>query len=311
VSISGINTPEPEPAKEPEAEPTAPKEPDTPLTTGEPAPVVSAAPAAPNACQICKPNAPCDKHILEAIMARVAPPSKQKKYFKMLIFAQPGSGKTVLTGTAPKNLLMDTEDGLTSLNNHPDIVSPDLLTIPYVSFFQVENLVRLMSDNVPEFADRECFSIDTMSELHKKGLAETVERDWRRNPVAVNRYVAQTEHHTENNEHIRQLMASMRDLNRHLIVTTHARTLEPKNRPALTIPDFSEKLANVLNGMMDLVGYLYKKEVDGKVHRVLRVHTDGFIACKTRIGNMPDEILDPTWPMLYEYFEKHNASAVG
>lgn len=246
---------------------------------------------------------------LDALLGRIAPPAQQKKYLKMLIFAEPGAGKTVLTGTAPKNLLLDTEDGLTSLNNHPEIIAPDLQTVPYKSFVQAELLVKALNDGIPELDNFDTFSVDTMSELHKKGLAEVVEREWRRNPVSVNRYVAETEHHTENNEHIRRLVSSMRDLERHLIITTHARTVEPKNQPARIFPDFSEKLANTLNGMMDIVGYMYKKQVDGEIVRVLRVHTDGTIACKTRIGGMPSEIINPTWPMLYEYFEKHNANA--
>lgn len=246
--------------------------------------------------------------ILDAILNRIVPVKSKdrRRKLKILIYSDPGCGKSVLAGTAPHNLFIDAEDGLLSLDNHPDLVPDTVYAYPYKSFRGFEAVVNKLNENPPELAHIKTVTIDTISELHKKGLAEVTEREWEKSPLANNRYVAETEHHTENNEHIRRLVSSLRDLDRNLVLLSHARTIEPKGRPAKTFPDFSEKLANTLAGIVDIVGYMYLKEVDGTVHRVLRLQGDGGIVAKTRVGGYPEELVDPVWSDLWDAFE--NAS---
>jgi hypothetical protein len=205
---------------------------------------------------------------------------------------------------APHNLFIDAEDGLISLDNHPDLIPDTVYAYPYKSFVGFEAMVHKLNEAPPELAHIETVTIDTISELHKKGLQEVTEREYFKSPMANNRYVAETDHHMENNEHIRRLVSSLRDLDRNLILLSHSRTVTPKNQPAKTYPDFSEKLSNALAGIVDIVGYMYLKEVDGEVVRVLKLQGDGVIVAKTRIGGYPDEIVNPTWDMLWQVFQK-------
>jgi hypothetical protein len=123
-----------------------------------------------------------------------------------------------------------------------------------------------------------------------------------------NRFVAETEDHTENNEHIRRLVDALKDLDRNIVITAHARTVAQKNGSIKIYPDFSEKLSNTLAGMMDIVGYMTMREVEGKTVRVLRVRSNGLITCKTRFTNMPDELINPTWDMIEQYRDEFLAS---
>lgn len=260
---------------------------------------------AASADQPTEPEKPQDD-ILNAILNRIAPvKSKQRRRkLKVLIYSDPGCGKSVLAGTAPDNLFIDAEDGLISLDNHPDLIPDTVYAYPYKSFIGFEAMVQKLNENPPELAHIKTVTIDTISELHKKGLQEITEREWAKSPMANNRYVAETDHHMENNEHIRRLVSSLRDLDRNLILLSHARTVEPKGKPAKTYPDFSEKLANTLAGIVDIVGYMYLKEVDGEVVRVLKLQGDGIVIAKTRIGGYPDEIVNPTWSSLWDAFLK-------
>lgn len=242
--------------------------------------------------------------ILAALEARIAPVHLKRKFLKVLIYGPSGGGKTVFQGGAPSPLIVDVEKGAFSLNNHPDLYDISKVnTFEYRSFKQLETLVEKLNEGaLPHI---ETLAIDSMSELHKRGLAEITEREFKKRPGSRNRYVPETEDHTENNEHIRRLTSALRDLNRNIIVTAHHRTVQNKDGSLGSVfPDFSEKLANTLAGIFDVVGFLMVKEIDGKEVRSLRVRTDGIVTCKTRLGALPDVIIDPTWADLWSAFEK-------
>lgn len=242
--------------------------------------------------------------VLNAILNKMVPvkDKTRRKNFKMLIYSDPGCGKTVFTGTAPDNMIIDVEDGLISLDNHPDMVADTVHAIPYNSFMGLDAIIQKLLEAPPELDHIKTLTIDSLNELHKRSLAEITERDYWASPSTRNRFVPETEHYTESSEQIRRLVSKMRDLDRNLILTAHAKTVEPKGKPSKTYPDFSEKLANTIAGIVDVVGYMYLKEVEGKTVRVLRLHSNGGIVAKTRVGGFPEEIVNPTWPSMYEVF---------
>lgn len=248
---------------------------------------------------------PARDEVLDAILARITPATEtEHRKLRGMIFSDPGMGKTTFLGTCPNNLILDTEEGTNVLVD----TAPNVHVLPFKSFFQAEAVVDRLAQEVPELDWVETFSMDTVSFLHKKGLAEVTEREWAKAPALVNRYKAETDNHTENNEHMRRLVASALPLNRNLLLTCHARSVEKKGETEKIYPDFSEKLANTINGMLDFVGYLYVTELDGEEHHVLKMRQgNSGIVCKTRITTMPDSIIDPTWDKIWAYFEEHNA----
>lgn len=247
--------------------------------------------------------------ILDKISARISPLGLKRKVGKFMLYGPSGGGKTVLAGQAPNPLIVDVEKGTFSMSNHPDLIdSSKVKVLEYVSFYQLEELVKLL--NQGEFPEVETLVIDSMSELHKRGLAEVTQREYRggsgrnKDGARRNQFVPETEDHTENNEHIRRLTSALRDLNRNIIVTAHHRTVPNKDGSQGPIfPDFSEKLANTLMGIFDVVGYVNVRKVDGQDVRSMRVRTDGKVACKTRLGALPDELIDPTWTDLWKAVE--------
>lgn len=289
-SVSGAENSSPSPA-EPNNSDSA--------TTATPAaaPTTAATPtSATTANPVTSPN-----EILNSILSKIGDIDQQAN-FKMMIYGEPGSTKSSFSATAPNNLIADLEDGLISAKSSPHGIAPGVQKYPWSGFEDFTKLVVSFAQNPPELDRFKVLTIDTFSDLHKRALAEVTEREWRKRPSS-NRYVPEVEHHSENNERMIRMIRALRDLNRDLIVVSHAKTVEPKNKPAKTYPDFSESLANKIMAMMDIVGYMTVKTIEGKPTPVLRVVTDGTIQCKTRVP-LPAEIINPTYSQLRAAWEK-------
>lgn len=245
-------------------------------------------------------QAPVDD-ILNSLMGNIEEIG-QSSTFKLMLYGDPGTTKSSLAATAPNNLIVDLEDGLISAKSSPHGIANNVKRFPWKGFDALSVLITKLLENPKELEWVEVLTIDSFSDLHKRALAEITEREWRKRPSS-NRFVPETEHHQENNERIYRLLRTLRELNRDLIITAHSKTVEPKNKPPKTYSDFSESLNNKIMGLMDIVGHMSMKEVDGKMVPVMRVITDDIIQCKTRVP-LPEEIINPTWPMLKAAWQK-------
>lgn len=296
MSISGLVAPEPEPTEAPATEPTDENGISVPDSTNvEPTKEPETTPEPPR------------NEFLEALLNKIEPVESRTRYLKMLIYSDPGQGKTSILGQIPNNFIYDVEDGLESLDNLGDLRADGVQRLAHKTFAGFEQVVKTFHDAPPELSHFKTFSLDSLSELHKRGLAEVTEREHRRNPNN-NRYVAETEHHGENNEHVRRLASALRDLPMNLVITAHAKTVEPKDKPSKTYPDFSERLANVISGMVDIVVYLKVKEVDGKHVRFAQFHGNEQLQAKSRVGGFPVIMEDPTWEKIWTIFSANKSS---
>lgn len=220
-----------------------------------------------------------------------------KENFKIMIYGDPGTTKSSFAATAPNNLIVDLDEGLVSAMSSPNGVAENVKAFPWAGFQGLSALISKLAERPKELDWVETLTIDPFSETHKRGLDEVLAREHAKAPRTFNRYSPETEHHTENNNRMLAIIRQLKDLDRNLIITAHARTVEPKGKMAKTFPDFSESLANKIEGMMDIVGYMTRREIDGKMVPVLRVHTDGSVHAKTRVP-LPVEIANPTYPQL-------------
>lgn len=256
-----------------------------------------------------KPAAGPDPNaILQGIMGKIGDKIGSNAKCKILLYGDPGSMKSSLAATAPNNLVADLEDGLIAAKFSPHGVADSVRPYPWGGFEDFANLVGILAMGPEELAWVETFTIDSLSEVHRRALAEVTEREHRNRPGSVNKYVAETDHHQENNERILRMIRALRDMNRNLILIAHANTVEPKGKPAKTYPDFSEKLANKIEGMMDIVGYCEKKMTDdGKLVQVVRFKSDDGTHCKTRIP-LPNEMVNPTMADILSVWEESKNS---
>jgi hypothetical protein len=247
------------------------------------------------------PNPPTTDDVLANILPKIGDIGAVGN-FKMMIIGPPGQTKSSFIATAPDNLIFDFEDGLISAKGSPHGVADGTQAIPYTNFEEFGVLVAGLMNKDERLSKYKVFSIDTLSDLHKRFLQEVTERDWRRQP-SRNRYVPETEQYTEVNERILRVVRALRDLPMDILITSHSKTVEPKNAQSATYADFSESLSNKVMAQMDIVGYLQFKNIDNKMVPVLRTVTDGVIRCKSRIP-LPAEIINPTYSDIRSAWEE-------
>lgn len=255
---------------------------------------VESAPAEP----VTSPSPSVDP-VLDAIMGRIVPVSDIPHRRKVLIYSDPGAGKTIFAATAPNPLIHDTENGTASINNHPELVNK-VKVLPFVSLYQFEQLIIRMIEGNNPLDEYDTYVIDTLSNLHKTGLADTTVTNAQAK-AGKNEFVAETEDHTENNERIRRMVSKLNELSatKNIIILCHCKKIERRDKSLVFSPDFSDKLTNAINALVDVVGYMHLKEENGTINRYLRLRGDQNYTAKTRFASHPVEIVNPTWDTLF------------
>lgn len=235
--------------------------------------------------------------ILAKLMARIGDPS-EVAYRKMLVYGMFGTGKTVFCATAPDCLIVRVEPtGTLSLMNHPDLKAK---TFEYLSVPQLEILLNKMIEK-PEAFPFKTLAIDSFSALQKDDLDAIVKseaaKDASRNP-----FLPTGPDYNVNTEHMRQIGVLLGRLKMHVIVTCHVKeTKDDATGRVLVRPDLTPKLANTLAGQFDVVAYLSKTD-DGT--RALQISPTPTVLAKTRVGGLPDVVMNPTWDVLFNSKEK-------
>lgn len=316
MSISSLAAPEPEkPKEEQEVIPLTPsaasdvKEQPTPQTTAASAAPAATAPSSPATnTAVANPAVNAADAITNALLAQIAPVGT-KANFKILIYGPPGSTKSSFLAGANDQLVFDQEDGLISIKTQEQHTGrapkPNIRSIPFSSFGAADALVDRLAARIPELDWVKVFSIDTYNDFYRKALSERVIKRWEQRPSSVDKYVASQDENDYSavNEQMVRFARKLRDLDRDIIILAHEKTVEPKGKPSKTYPDFSEGLANKIEAMMDIVGYMEFKEIDGKMVPTLRVKTDGIVHAKSRIP-LPDVILNPSFDAIRAQWEK-------
>lgn len=234
----------------------------------------------------------------------IAPIGETDPFVKVLIYGDPGVGKTVLAAGAPIPLLMDVEHGARSLKNHPEL--SHVLTVPIRNWGQCMVLLEKIfnQDKTPLYkggppiTEIKTVIIDTVSELQRRVLDEQLRAK------ATTTFVAGGKDYQENTERMRRFIMFLRDLPINFVLTCHAKTEVVTNESTgETVisyrPDLTPKLSTAVVGQMDLVGFMRltrvpDEEAEGgfKLARVLQVHPTERVVAKTRI-TLPPALIEP------------------
>lgn len=234
--------------------------------------------------------------ILTKLMARISPVGEANKYRKVLIYGNPGTGKTVFAGSAPSPLIVDVERGASSLNNHPELSNAAVMEFRSVA--QLELLISKLAEGaLPQY---ETIIIDSFSELQKRDLDDILGHAAKMD-ASRNKYLPTGPDYNVNTEHMRQVASSLRALNRHVIVTCHVKEEKDDSTGRLLVrPNLTPKLAGTMAGMFDIVGYMNITGSGESAIRTLQVHPTDKVTAKTRVGGLPPVIENPTFTTLFK-----------
>lgn len=219
---------------------------------------------------------------LEKIMTKIAPAHLTGRKLKVLIYGEPGVGKTTFIGTAPNMLIIDVENGTRTLSGK----AVDVL--PYENINQIEAAVKLLRTGEKSFDKYDTIAFDSLSEMQRRLLDQQLQLLGGGAPV----YKADWGVYGENTTRLRMLLNAFKDIDKNLIVTCQAKQ-EKDDSTGITSwrPDLTPKLAASAAATFDIVGFL---RINGKGERVLRVHPSKTVLAKTRV-QLPQEIMNPTW----------------
>jgi phage nucleotide-binding protein len=224
---------------------------------------------------------------LDAIMSRIAPAHVNTPTLKVLIYGEPGVGKTTLAGSAPSPLVIDVERGSRSLLNIGNPVD----VLEFRSIEQVEATIQYAKNGNTAFDKYETIVFDSITEMQ----ARLIDQQLRILGAGAPVYKADWGVYGENTQRLRMLISAFRDIEKNLICTAHAK-LEKDEQTGLNVvrPQLTPGLAKTVVGIFDIVGYL---RINTKGERVLRVQPSKTVLAKSRLS-LPDEITSPTWASL-------------
>lgn len=222
------------------------------------------------------------------------------EFINMLIYGNPGAGKTVLAGSSDDVpelrpvLFIDVEGGTLSLRDrHPEV-----------------EVVRVQSWNDMQLIYNELYAmehdyktvvLDSLTEIQKFSMYnimwELVQEKPDRDPE-----VPSIREWGKNIEQIRRLVRAFRDLPMNTILTALGVTdKDSDSGKIITRPSLSGKLAMEVGGFVDIVGYLYTKVIDGNVQRLMLTQGTDRVIAKDRSDTLPHVVEGPDMSKLYEH----------
>lgn len=215
----------------------------------------------------------------------------------ILIYGDPGSGKTHLAGTCQDSPYMadvhvfNIDGGLMTLAERGDIRATDIHSVD-----DLEREMHRIAAGDDKYATTRTVVIDNITELQTLSLESIATRnftDRRRKDKTYTVDQIYLEDYGISGKQLARVLRGFRDLPVHVIYIAHRKD---KMRPGTNVldeskPNLTDKLCTSIMGYMDFVWYLYVAEEQvqgddgemyGETHRYLLTQPAGGFAAKTR-----------------------------
>lgn len=230
-------------------------------------------------------------------------PDEVVKFLNLLIYGEPGVGKTLFASTAEDaldtspSLLIDCEGGTTTLRGR----NIDVVTIRSIK--ELEKLHKELRESInPETGDfyYKTVSLDTLSELQKLDMRTIMERVVNEHPERDIEVPAQREWGMAS-DHVRQIVRKFRDLPCNTIFTCHAAIDVDKNTNAKSYaPNLPGKLKQDIPGFIDIVGFMSTAMQGEELVRQIQFAKTPRVSAKDRTNALGALVLNPTIPLLWD-----------
>lgn len=235
---------------------------------------------------------------------------EEAEFFNTMIYGESGTGKTTLAGSAievPEMrpvIFLDIEGGTISLRDkYPEVEK--------VRIDSWDDLVDVYTELKNSSVNRyKTVVLDSVSELEEFGMEEIMGR-------AVKKAQAEGEErdpdlpqigeHGKSSQRMRKVIRRFRDLPMNTIFTALERVDVDKKGRRTIKPRLSPKLASQVSGFLDVVLYMYKKEIEEEIRRVVLSDATDEVIAKDRTNRIPQTITDPTMSVIYGYAMRSGA----
>lgn len=261
---------------------------------------------------------------LPSIRERLAvkPPQDSILHLNLLVYGEPGAGKTYLCGTAQDSedtrpiLLLDVEGGSTTLRKRQDI-----------DVIQIRNMAEIEETHNELFRNPDYYKtviVDSLTELQKLDMRTVMKLAKKNspNPDRVDEEVPDQRAWGKSGVRMSRIVRAYKDLPVHTIMTCLLATEQEKNEKGgetdivkLYYPSLPGKLRSELPGYFDVVGFLQAQaSVDGKIVRSLQVAKTKKVIAKDRTASLGLVVHEPSVPLMWSMIhsdEVKNTTAEG
>lgn len=233
------------------------------------------------------------------------PPEESVKWLNLLIYGEPGAGKTYLSATAQDSeetspiLFLDVEGGVVTIRKRRDV---DVIQIR--SMKKLESIFEEL-DKEGETLYYKTVIIDSISELQKLDMRTVMEKEYNRNPDKIDKDVATMRAWGISGERMRRIIRGFRDLPCNVIITAlMAQEKDEQTNITEYFPSLPGKLRGEVPGFFDIVGLLQAdaKKVSGQdiIERTLQTAKTRKVVAKDRTGALPGVLKNPSIPLMWE-----------
>jgi len=228
----------------------------------------------------------------------VSAADEQVPYLNMLIYGEPGAGKTVLAGSASivedmcPVLVVDVEGGTFSLRN----TYPNVDVVRIKTFREMQNVYDELRKGNTGY---KTVVLDSVTEMQKASMfaimIDVMKEDSSRDPE-----IPSIREWGKNIEQIRRMVRAFRDLPMNVIFTCLSMTdKDQKTGKTSYGPSLSGKLAKEVSGFVDIVGFLYWKAASDERKQFLLTGITETHVAKDRSGLLPLAIEAPTMQSIH------------
>lgn len=246
------------------------------------------------------------------IKLNVYKPTVQDFKVKMMIYGPPGIGKTTLALSAVDHaqtrdvLVINVEGGLLSVVDkmeHADVVD-------YTNLKGLQDICWFLIKSKHNY---KTVVLDSLSELQMTNIEAIVKAEvaTRKNPNRVSEDDIWQEDYKASTAQLRRVTRAFRDLPMHVVFTCHDHTTSTSDGTVSKIhPALTPKLRQSVIGYIDILGYMFIKEIDNKPVRHMLVQPTGKFDAKDRSpgSRLGTTIVEPSIPKIIDTIQNKIAS---
>jgi hypothetical protein len=219
----------------------------------------------------------------------------------MIVYGDPGVGKSRFCGSASEVeemspvIFFDWEGGTLSLRDYENVE-----VVRFKTWKQVDQVYGDLYNNNPY----KTIVVDSLTEAQKFCMAEAMREVIDKYPNR-DRDVASVREWGKTGEQLRRLVRALRDLPCNTLFTTlQSEEKDDDGKLIKRYPALPGKLKQELAGHVDIVGYMYQKDVINGPERssktLMLTQSQEKVTAKDRSGRLAQVIEEPTMKQIWE-----------